>query len=148
VRIGDNVKIQNYALVYEGADVGAGAFIGPGVVLTNDRFPRAVNPDGTPKSAADWELVGVAVGEGASLGARSVCIAPLAIGRWALVAAGSVVTEDVPDFALVVGSPARRIGWVGRAGRPLVQEADGRWRCPVSDERYVERGTTLAEAPG
>lgn len=146
VQIGDHTKIQNYALVYEPAQVGPGVFIGPAVVFTNDRFPRAVNVDGSPKSGADWEAVGVRVGEGASVGARSVCVAPVVIGRWALVAAGSVVTKDVPDFALVAGVPARRIGWVGRAGEPLVADGSGGWLCPVSGARYVERGEHLVES--
>ncbi len=93
VRVGDNSKIQNYALVYEPAVIGAGVFIGPAVVLTNDTYPRAVNTDGTLKSAHDWEPVGVTVGAGASIGARAVCVAPLTIGRWATIAAGAVVTK-------------------------------------------------------
>jgi acetyltransferase-like isoleucine patch superfamily enzyme len=116
VRIGDNVKLQNYALVYEPAELGDGVFVGPAAVLTNDQYPRAVDPDGRLKRGGDWEPVGVTVAEGASLGARSVCVAPVRIGRWAMVAAGAVVTKDVPDFALVVGVPARRIGWVGAPG--------------------------------
>ena len=91
VSIGNNVKIQNHALVYEPARVADGAFIGPAAVFTNDHFPRAVNPDGTLKSASDWTPVGVTVLEGASIGARAVCVAPVTIGRWALVAAGSTV---------------------------------------------------------
>jgi serine acetyltransferase len=76
--------------------------------------------------------------DGASVGARSVCVAPVTIGRWALVAAGATVIRDVPDFALVVGSPARRIGWVGRAGVPLEGASDeaGIWMCPQTGERY------------
>ena len=144
VRIGDNVKIQNSALVYEPAVLESGVFIGPSVVLTNDHYPRAVNPDGSPKSAADWNPVGVTVRFGASLGARSVCVAPVTIGRWALVAAGAVVVADVPDFALVVGVPARRIGWVGRAGSPLEFVGDGRYRCPVTGELYTETDGVLA----
>ncbi|WP_412175745.1 DapH/DapD/GlmU-related protein [Cellulomonas sp. SG140] len=143
VRVGDRCKIQNHALVYEPAVLEDGAFVGPAVVLTNDYYPRAVNPDGTLKSADDWLAVGVTVRTGASLGARSVCIAPVVVGRWALVAAGSVVTTDVPDFALVAGVPARRIRWVGRAGHPLEDAGDGRWRCPVTGELYVQDGETL-----
>lgn len=138
VRIGNNVKIQNLALVYEPAMLEDGVFIGPSVVLTNDHYPRSINPDGSPKSAADWHPVGVTVRTGASLGARSVCVAPVTIGRWALVAAGAVVVADVPDFALMVGVPARRIGWVGRAGSPLSAVGDGRYRCPVTEELYLE----------
>lgn len=138
VRVGDNCKIQNYALVYEPAVMADGAFVGPAAVFTNDHFPRAVNPDGSLKSAHDWTPVGVTVLEGASIGARAVCVAPVTIGRWALVAAGSTVIKDVPDFALVAGTPARRIGWVGRAGEPLRQTADGEWHCPATGTRYRE----------
>jgi acetyltransferase-like isoleucine patch superfamily enzyme len=146
VRIGDNVKLQNYALVYEPAQLGDGVFIGPAAVLTNDEYPRAVTPDGRLKSGDDWHAVGVVVGEGASIGARATCVAPVTIGRWALVAAGAVVVKDVPDFALVVGVPARRVGWVGRAGVPL-RSADGRrYTCPTTGAEYHLRDDgTLAE---
>ncbi len=134
VVIGERCKIQNYALVYEPAVVANGVFIGPEVVFTNDRVPRAINPDGTLKSYDDWQPVGVTVLEGASVGARSVCVAPVTIGRWALVAAGSVVVHDVPDFALVVGSPARRIAWVGPAGNQLMPSVHGSdvLACPTT----------------
>lgn len=148
VRIGDRVKLQNYALVYEPATLGDGVFIGPAAVLTNDTYPRSVDPEGKLKRGGDWEAVAVHVAEGASIGARAVCVAPVRVGRWALVAAGAVVTADVPDFALVVGVPARRIGWVGRAGERLVEAGDGRWRCPRTGEEYVEREGLLSEAPG
>ena len=138
VKIGDNCKIQNYALVYEPASLGNGVFIGPAAVLTNDQFPRAVNPDGTLKSASDWEAVGVTIDDGASIGARAVCIAPVKIGKWALIAAGAVVTKDVPDFALVAGVPAKRIRWVGRMGIPLEDLGGGSWKCPESGELYRE----------
>lgn len=120
VRMGDRCKVQNLALVYEPASLGEGVFIGPGVVLTNDHEPRAVTPDGALKSASDWHAVGVTVEDGAAVGARAVCVAPVVIGRWAMVAAGAVVTRDVAPFELVAGVPARRIGWVGRAGVRLV----------------------------
>jgi carbonic anhydrase/acetyltransferase-like protein (isoleucine patch superfamily) len=143
VHVGDNCKIQNYALVYEPAKLGNGVFVGPAVVFTNDQFPRAINVDGTIKSGSDWHAVGVDVREGASIGAKSVCIAPVVIGRWALVGAGSTVIKDVPDFALVVGNPARRIGWVGRAGRPLTNDGDGNWTCPETGEHYRETAGVL-----
>ena len=82
VRIRDNCKIQNYALVYEPALLGAGVLIGPGVVLTNDRNPRAVDPAGRLKGRDDWQQVGVTIGDGASIGARAVCVAPVNVGRW------------------------------------------------------------------
>ena len=138
VEIGDNCKIQNYALVYEPAKLGNGVFIGPAAVLTNDQFPRAVNPDGSLKSASDWDAVGVTIGDGASIGARAVCIAPIKVGAWALVAAGAVVTKDVPDYALVAGVPAKRIRWVGRAGVPLEAIGNNQFRCPVTGALYRE----------
>lgn len=138
VTIGARCKLQNYALVYEPAVLEDGVFIGPAAVLTNDLYPRAVNPDGSLKSAHDWEAVGVTIREGAAIGARSVCIAPVVVGRWATVAAGSVVTKDVPDFALVAGVPARWLRWVGCAGVPLEDAGDGVWRCPSTGERYLE----------
>ena len=148
VRLGDNCKVQNYALIYEPARLGDGVFVGPAVVLTNDQFPRAVNVDGSLKSGEDWEAVGVTVLDGAAIGARSVCIAPVTIGRWALVGAGATVVKDVPDFALVVGSPARRVGWVGRAGRPLTEESPGVWLCPITGRRYRQLGVdSLDELP-
>ena len=165
VVMGDNCKLQNYALVYEPAVLGDGVFVGPAVVFTNDHYPRSVTPDGRLKRGDDWEPVGVVVRTGASIGARSVCVAPVTIGRWALVAAGSVVVKDVPDFALVAGVPARRIRWVGHAGVPLEPEPepDGDpagggegvryWRCPASGRRYAETSgaggaePTLREIP-
>ena len=136
--MGDNCKLQNYALVYEPAVLGNGVFIGPAVVLTNDHFPRAVNADGSLKTSSDWDAVGVTIGDGASIGARAVCVAPIKIGAWSLVAAGSVVTRDVPEFALVAGVPAKRVRWVGRAGVPLEEIGDNRFRCPETGSTYKE----------
>jgi acetyltransferase-like isoleucine patch superfamily enzyme len=146
VLLGENCKVQNYALVYEPAVLGDGVFVGPGVVLTNDVFPRAINPDGSRKSADDWDAVGVTVGDGASIGARAVCVAPVTIGRWALVAAGSVVTRDVPDHAVVVGVPAKRVGWVGEAGVPLRPIGGGAFQCPVTGNEYREANGILTRA--
>lgn len=136
VHLGDNCKIQNHALVYEPARLGQGVFIGPAAVLTNDTYPRAINPDGTLKSADDWHPVGVTIEDGAAIGARAVCVAPITIGAWAMVAAGAVVTRDVPPHALMVGVPARQIGWVSRTGRRLEDPGDGLLVCPDSGERY------------
>jgi UDP-2-acetamido-3-amino-2,3-dideoxy-glucuronate N-acetyltransferase len=152
VRMGDNCKLQNYALVYEPAVLEDGVFVGPAVCFTNDHYPRSISPDGTLKRGDDWEAVGVTCRRGSSIGARAVCVAPVTIGRWAMVAAGSVVVKDVPDFALVAGVPARRLRWVGKAGVPLeAGETEGTWVCPQTGETYIEDTTidgheTLREA--
>ncbi len=150
VVLGDRVKLQNYALVYEPARLEDAVFIGPSAVLTNDVYPRSVGVTGQLKRPADWAAEGVVVREGASVGARAVILAGVEIGRWALIAAGAVVTRDVPDFGLVAGVPARRIGWVGRAGVTLAPDGDSRWRCPETGVLFSETDGTLAmaEDPG
>ena len=145
VLIGDNVKLQNYALVYEPARLEDGVFIGPAAVLTNDLYPRSVDPAGKLKRTEDWNASGVVVREGASLGARVVVVPGRVVGCWAMVAAGAVVTRDVPDFALVAGVPARQVGWVGRAGEKLLAERQGCWRCPRTGELYDEHDGRLTQ---
>ena len=114
VVIGDNCKIQNLGLVYDPAVLGDGVFIGPGAILTNDVYPRAVEPDGSIKNASDWDAVGVTVGDGAAIGARAVIRAGVTVGEWALVGAGAVVVADVAPHSMVLGNPARHAGWVGK----------------------------------
>ena len=145
VTMGKFCKLQNYALVYEPAKLGDGVFVGPAVVFTNDHYPRSVTPEMELKRGQDWEAVGVTVGDGASIGARAVCVAPVTIGSWAMVAAGSVVVKDVPDFALVAGVPARRLRWVGHAGVPLEPAGDNLWTCPETGRTYVQTEDTLQE---
>lgn len=143
VRMGANCKVQNYALVYEPAVLEDGVFVGPAAVLTNDQFPRAVTPDGERKIPDDWERVGVTVRRGASIGAGAICVAPLTIGEWALIAAGAVVVDDVPAFALMAGVPARRVGWVGQGGWPLQSDGRGSWHCARTQQTYTERAGGL-----
>jgi UDP-2-acetamido-3-amino-2,3-dideoxy-glucuronate N-acetyltransferase len=145
VPIGNNCKIQNNALIYEPAKIADGVFIGPGAILTNDKFPRSINCDGTLKTVEDWVPVGVEVMYGASIGAGSICVAPVVIGEWSVVAAGSVVVKNVLPYSLVAGSPARRIGWVGVSGVPLIKKADSVYICPVTNDEYQEtlEGTLL-----
>lgn len=119
VFIGSNCKIQNYALLYAGARLGNGVFIGPGAILTNDRYPRAINPDGTLKADGDWSEGTIKIEDGASIGAGAVLVTGITIGKFAMIAAGSVVTRSVPSHALFVGTPAIQRGWVCRCGRPL-----------------------------
>lgn len=138
VRLGDRCKVQNHALVYAPAVLGDGVFIGPAAVLTNDTYPRSVTADGRLKRGDDWEAKGITVGDGASIGARAVVLAGVSVGDWALVGAGAVVTRDVPAHALVLGVPARRVGWVGHAGVPLEDAGDGTWHCPESGRTYIQ----------
>jgi acetyltransferase-like isoleucine patch superfamily enzyme len=145
VSVGENSKIQNNALIYEPAQIGNGVFIGPGVIFTNDHSPRAINPDKTQKGSSDWNKAGVVVGEGASIGAGAICVGPIEIGKWALVGAGAVVVEDVPNYALMVGVPARQIGWVGKDGVKLIEQSSKVFRCPVSKKLYCLEGSNLIE---
>lgn len=124
VKIGASTKIQNGSQIYEPSIVGDGVFVGPGVILTNDKIPRAVGIDGEPKSDQDWEKSTVILEDGCSVGAGSVCVAPVRIGRYALVAAGSVVVKDVKDYELVAGNPAKHMGWVDEEGARLSGSQD------------------------
>ncbi len=135
VEVGDNCKIQNSALVYHPARLEAGVFIGPQACLTNDLFPRAINPNGSQKSASEWEARQTTVRYGASIGAGAIIIAGRTIGRFAMVAAGAVVTRDVPDHGLVMGVPARLVGYVCACGVPLRDTAAGQV-CPACGAVY------------
>ena len=120
VTLGDRVKVQNGALVYHGVTVGNGVFIGPGAILTNDRYPRAITATGELARGDDWTVSPIELLEGCSIGAGAVVVAGTTVGRFATVGAGAIVTHDVPDYALVAGNPARRLGWVCACGTRLI----------------------------
>ncbi len=145
VKIGSNVKIQNNALIYEPAVVLDGVFIGPGVIFTNDLHPRAITNFGLKKTEGDWDKEGVTVEYGASIGAGAICVAPVKIGKWAMIAAGSVVTKDVSDFSLVGGVPAKQIGWVGKSGVKLIQKDPNIFVCPETQNEYKLSDGILSE---
>jgi len=140
VVIGDNVKIQNGVYVYHGATVKDGVFLGPGVILTNDKLPRAINPDGMLKTDADWEVSPTLIRRGASIGAGAVILPGVTVGEFAMVGAGAIVTRDVPAHGLVYGNPARLHGYVCRCGRSLrellVSTGQHQWKCEVCNESY------------
>lgn len=124
VIIGDRVKIQNGALIYHGVTVEDGVFIGPGAILTNDRYPRAIARSGAIAGPEDWTVSPINLRIGCSIGAGAVVVAGVDVGAFALVGAGAVVTRTVPAHALVVGNPARRLGWMCSCGARLV-DIDG-----------------------
>src|SRR4029079_9615077 len=131
----------NYCSLFEGLTVEDGVFIGPHVCFTNDLFPRAITPEGLLKGAQDWEITPTLVQYGASIGGGSVIRCGITIGRFALIGAGAVVTDDVPAYAMVFGNPARQQGWVCACARRLnvgdLREDSGRLIgvCAVCGER-------------
>jgi UDP-2-acetamido-3-amino-2,3-dideoxy-glucuronate N-acetyltransferase len=129
VRIGDNVKIQNNVSVYAGTEIEDDAFLGPSCVLTNVGNPRS-------QVARKGFYERTLIRRGATVGANATVVCGVTIGRYAFIAAGAVVTRDVPDYALIVGVPGRWSGWMSRHGRRLEFAADGLARCPESDLRY------------
>ncbi len=143
VTLGDNCKLQNGVFVYHPATLEDGVFLGPGVIITNDKNPRAVNPDMSLKRDADWVVSPVWIGQGTAVGAGSIILPGVRIGRWAMVGAGSVVTRSVPDYGLVMGNPARLAGYVCPCGTRLVEQSEKVYRCPSCQrDIHIEGGKT------
>lgn len=136
VVVGNRVKLQNGVSVFYRAALEDGVFVGPHACLTNDRVPRAITPEGDLKAESDWEIGQTVVRYGAAIGSGAVVLTGLTIGRWAIVGAGAVVTRDVPDHGLVVGVPARLIGYVCACGQRLTAAGAGAWRCAACERRY------------
>jgi acetyltransferase-like isoleucine patch superfamily enzyme len=122
VKLGKNVKVQAFVFIPEGVTIEDGVFLGPHVCFTNDLYPRAVNADGNLLGPEEWHEVPTVVKERASIGANATIVCGVTIGRGALVAAGAVVTKDVPDHALVAGVPARVVGDARELGRKNKRE--------------------------
>lgn len=132
VTVGDNCKIQNNVSLYKGVELEQGVFCGPSCVFTNVLNPRA-------EIERKEEFRSTLVRRGATIGANATIVCGHELGEYCMVGAGAVVTKDVPAFALVVGVPARRIGWVSREGEIL----DESLTCPRTGERYQEENGTL-----
>ena len=154
VEVGDRVKINAMVNICTGVTIENGVMISAGAIFTNDRFPRATTPDlaSLRPSEPDEHTLPTCVREGATIGAGAIIGCGLTIGRFAMVGMGSVVTRSVQDFHLVVGNPARPIGYVCRCGEPLVRfapgekAADGGCVCPTCGGGYTVRDGQIIEA--
>lgn len=124
VVLGNRVKVQNNVNVYHGVEVEDDVFLGPSMTFTNDFYPRAFN--------SDWEITCTKVKKGASIGANCTIVCGNTIGEYAMIGSGSVVTKDVPDYALMVGNPAKQIGWVCVCGQKL----DNNYCCSKCKKEY------------
>lgn len=136
VVLGNNVKVQNNVSIYTGVHCEDDVFLGPSMVFTNIVNPRSaiVRRD---------QYLTTRVGKGASIGANATIVCGNTIGRYALIGAGSVVTKDVADYALVVGNPARQVGWVGEYGHRLEFDEQGLAICPESKQEYKKKGNQI-----
>jgi len=109
VKIGRRCKISSHSFICEGVTIEDNVFIGHGVMFTNDKYPHATNPDGTPQDQSDWDVIATVVKSGSSIGSNATILPGITIGENAMVGAGAVVTRDVPDGATVSGVPARQL---------------------------------------
>ena len=139
--LGNRVKVQNNVSVYNGVQLADDVFVGPSVVFTN-----VINPRSFIERKNEFKRTFVS--KGATIGANATIICGITIGSFAFIGAGSVVTHDVPDYALVTGNPARLQGWVSEAGHRLEFDAKGRARCPQDHSLYVLANNMVGKMPG
>ncbi|MBQ3142542.1 MAG: N-acetyltransferase [Bacilli bacterium] len=133
VIIGSNVKIQNNVNVYHGVVIEDDVFLGPSMTFTNDLYPRAFNKD--------WKITNTLVKKGASIGANATIVCGVTIGEYSMVGSGSVVTKDVEPYSLVVGNPAKKIGYVCKCGYKL----DESLKCIDCDKCYIKEKNIIKE---
>ena len=143
VKIGNNVKIQNNSSIYYMALIEDRAFIGPHAVITNDKSPRAIDKKGNLKTEKEWKAEKTTIKEGASIGAGSILLPGITIGRYSMTGAGSIVTKDVRDYTLVYGNPAKFMGYVCKCGKKIVkvEEKSGKiiLKCPACKEIIITK---------
>jgi UDP-2-acetamido-3-amino-2,3-dideoxy-glucuronate N-acetyltransferase len=139
VKIGNNVKIQNNVSVYHGVEIDDGVFVGPHVCFTNDKNPRAINPDGTIKKADDWEVSKIKIRKGASIGANSTILPGVEIGEFALIGGGSVVTKNIGAYEVAYGNPARVKGYVCKCAKILNEDIEKCSKCDISLNNIEKR---------
>jgi UDP-2-acetamido-3-amino-2,3-dideoxy-glucuronate N-acetyltransferase len=140
-RLGNGVKVQNNVSIYDEVILEDNVFCGPSMVFTN-----VINPRSAVERKNEYKRT--LVKQGASIGANATIVCGVTLGRYSFVGAGAVVTNDVPDFALVVGVPARQVGWVSRVGHRLEFGDDGRATCPETNEQYRLHGGEVALVDG
>lgn len=133
VTVGDRVKMQNNVFVCRGVTVEEDVFLGPSVVFTNDMYPRAFS--------SDWQITKTLVQKGASIGANATIRCGITVGEYAMIGAGSVVTKDVLPFALVLGNPAKQVGWVCKCGMKRNEQGV----CTMCGEHHALGRTTKVE---
>lgn len=119
VHLGDCCKLQNGVNLYHGAYLEDGVFLGPGVMVLNDKIPRAISPDGTLKTSSEWEVSPVKIGYGVSIGGGAIILPGITLGKWSMIGSGAVVTGDVQEYGIYYGNPAKLYGFACPCGNRL-----------------------------